>query len=328
MIKADPTLPDTDNDGIGDKEDKQPQKYNISDYTLALAAELSYTDLYKSDVGKKVGYIDKFPKIEKIKDFIVLGHNRGSYEIFWYFAIYNKDKEIFEDIKKAETYDSYKKKIKKYLKDFYLYDDAGLDTLVLKMDRNILYVPRGTNPPSPSDWSNNALSYFVNLNEQSLYASMQYEALEKIYKDYNNFYFSGHSLGGRIVQDVIYDAKKNNITVPVRAATFNALGYKEKSYNNLDKGIKNSLKNIINNYSIENDIVTNGGKLLFGKVEAPPFGKYKLGNANIEFAKKNKTDGIYCHNMNRFIRNKDYINKSECDSEDAIPYITLIKNVK
>lgn len=32
--------------------------------------------------------------------------------------------------------------------------------------------------------------------------------------------------------------------------------------------------------------------------------------------------------MNRFIRNKDYINKSECDSEDDIPYITLIKNVK
>jgi len=84
------------------------------------------------------------------------------------------------------------------------------------------------------------------------------------------FYLAGHSLGGRIAQDVLYKTYnsnegflglgKSNITTPVHSATFNALGYNRIVYTTLENDILDQYKNKLNNYCYEHDLV--GG--LFG----------------------------------------------------------------
>ncbi len=54
-IKSNPTLKDTDGDGIDDNIDPRPLVYTITDRTLSLVAGLAYSNL-EDYVGKTVGY--------------------------------------------------------------------------------------------------------------------------------------------------------------------------------------------------------------------------------------------------------------------------------
>ena len=74
-LHSDPTLPDSDFDGIEDGKDKQPLSYNISDRSMALACAVGYCDL-ADYVGMTIGEI-----AETETGAAALGYLAGSEEI-------------------------------------------------------------------------------------------------------------------------------------------------------------------------------------------------------------------------------------------------------
>ena len=80
-----------------------------------------------------------------------------------------------------------------------------------------------------------------------------------------DYYVVGHSLGGRLAQDVLYKLynaneggifkKKANIQTPVHSATFNGLGYNNIIYATLERDVLSGYKMILTNFYYWKDIV-------------------------------------------------------------------------
>ncbi|WP_291652063.1 VWA domain-containing protein [Clostridium sp.] len=246
QMKTNPLSSDSDNDGINDKLDPEPMIYSITDRTLSLAAGLSYTNL-NSSIGNTVGEKGE----RELKNFKIIEANDCGFLTF---------QEFF---------------------------DKGLGSVTIKISRPgkkdaIIYALRGTE--FNSDPLNDGITdLFLGLGvdtEQSHKAFIEYK---KIAKEYSNadFFITGHSLGGRLVQDVlyeVYDANdgtlglfKSNITEPIHSATFNALGYNKQQYftNWLFKiGNVEKINSKLYNYYFNKDLVGEGlgNSLLFERL--------------------------------------------------------------
>ncbi|WP_052380355.1 cellulose binding domain-containing protein [Paenibacillus camerounensis] len=252
LMVSNPLNADSDGDSIRDNKDPQPMTYNITDRTLALTAGLSYTNL-ESKKTKTVGNVINsgtiFDNLEKddaqtLKDWKIINANDSGFM--------------------NETWDA--------LNPFAVFDH-GLGTIAVKLPRTgkpdaIILSFRGTEPSA--DWGHDLLDADLSgglskFTSQSDYAFTEYK---KLLKDYPNaeFYLSGHSLGGRIAQDVLYKIYarnhhifKTDIQEPEHSATFNALGYnKIVYYSLLSPNVLSDLKPNLNNYSYNYDLVGGG----------------------------------------------------------------------
>ncbi|MBP3040684.1 VWA domain-containing protein [Bacillaceae bacterium Marseille-Q3522] len=234
VMKSDPLKRDTDNDGIGDLSDDQPLAYNITDRTLALVAGVSYTNLFAEQGNTIADLINEGFTFETVNDYVEPLRN-------------------WEIVQGNDSGDNSSTSL----------DDKGLASVAVKTEINgrdvIIYGIRGTEPNDDAiadlitDIKGGALKH----TNQSVFAYAQYKTL---IKDYPNadFYLAGHSLGGRIVQDVLYQAKdeKKSIKMPLHSATFNALGYNIGVYFWwLNNDVTDALENSINNYFYEYDYV-------------------------------------------------------------------------
>ena len=255
-LKSYPHLEDSDNDAILDPDDPKPMEYTITDRTLAFVEGLSYSDL-KPYVGKTVGQaIEAGAKVdnlstehaEYLKDAVIVhANNSGYYD--WL------------DILKT---------------------DKGLGSIALKFVRKteptaVIFAIRGTEPTK--DLVNDAVTDvdlgFSWSSKQSEIAFKEYKSIATN-KEYD-YYVTGHSLGGRLAQDVLYKVhnanegglfkKKANIPTPVHSATFNALGYNRAVYITLENDILAEYKNKLTNYYYWQDLVgeTLGATVLFDR---------------------------------------------------------------
>jgi len=100
----------------------------------------------------------------------------------------------------------------------------------------VIFALRGTEPDSDAlnDFTADGV---LGSGIESFQSKSAFDEYKKLTKQYPNaqFYIAGHSLGGRLTQDVlykVYDSNdgtfglfKSNIKVPVHSATFNGLGY-------------------------------------------------------------------------------------------------------
>ena len=257
-----PTKNDSDGDLINDASDPSPFIYTITDRTLAMVEGMSYTNLEKY-IGKTIG---------EIKDKVTFKNLKNEYVKAF------KDAEIIYSNNSANDFGS----------DFW---DGGLGTLALRIARPgqrdaIIIAFRGTEPTNDliHDGITDielGLSWDCN---QSRYAFSEYKAISSIPNA--EFYTTGHSLGGRIVLDVLYKTYKSNenVPTPVHTATFNALGYNGVVYATLKNDILARYKNKLNNFYYWQDQIGEG----FGVT-----GVYTRPGKNIELLCKNKKGETY-----------------------------------
>ncbi|GGE79492.1 VWA domain-containing protein [Priestia taiwanensis] len=242
LMKSNPTLKDSDTDGILDKKDPKPMVYSITDRTLSLVAGLSYSNLnanISSTIDSLVKSNYNFSSIgssgiEELKDWTIIHAN---------------------DSGGKGQVDS---------KDF------GLGSVAIKITRPgqpdaIIFGLRGTEPSSDPihDFLTDGVLFFGIDSIQSKYAFTTYSYLAKYYPN-AEFYVTGHSLGGRLAQDVFYKVHdkndgafgffKDDINEPA-GATFNALGYNRGHYSTLKGSIVSEAKKQITNYYYKKDLV-------------------------------------------------------------------------
>lgn len=245
--KSDPTQKDSDGDGLNDPEDPYPFIFDVSDRILALTAGLSYTNL-RSELGKTVGEIlDNGFKIQED-------------------AVAKENLDILRSAKIIYANDSETRNFFGGIKD--TSNDIGLGAVALKFSTPnrrdaIVYAFRGTEVSviAPSDLFVDAGAYF-NVNPQANFGFQIYEELTDQYLG-AKFYLTGHSLGGRTVQDVLYKIYKKNtsgktavrLKVPDQAATFNALGYSVNTFNNFPSAFRAEAFGLLNNYAMQDDLV-------------------------------------------------------------------------
>lgn len=241
-MNTDPTKKDSDNDGINDNIDPEPMVYSITDRTLALSASLSYTNL-ESDIGNFVG--DKGES--ELSNFkIIHANNSGNDSLIG---------DIVEGIM-----------------------DNGLGSAAIKISRSgkrdaVILSYRGSEFDDDviNDGGTDLIAALLTYNPQASWvfndANKEYR---KLIKEYPNadFYLSGHSLGGRIVQDVLFSVLDDNIgwfskevKKPVHCATFNGFGYnKADFYGNklIQKEVFTAAEELLNNYYYQYDLVGDG----------------------------------------------------------------------
>ncbi|MGI8372633.1 cell wall-binding repeat-containing protein [Priestia megaterium] len=242
ILNSNPTKKDSDNDTINDKSDPEPMLYNMTDRTLAIAAGLSYSNL-NSKEGNTIGELisNKFP-FPRAKESVK--------EIQNWSVIYGNDSgEGVID----------------------MFTDNGLGSVAIKLSRmgkpdTIIYGLRGTefDDDKLNDGITDLDGVLTRYTPQSNDAYSEYKSL---IKDYPNaeFYLAGHSLGGRIVQDVFYKTFNRNESIfktsikkPLHAATFNALGYNITNYTLLENDVIKSIENKLSNYYYRGDLVGQG----------------------------------------------------------------------
>lgn len=238
---SNPTNIDSDYDGIHDKLDEKPMVYNLTDRTLALTAGLSYSNL-KSKVGSKIeDLIDAEFRFEKINS-----HIKG---LNGWTIVHGNDSG-------AGVID--------------MFTDSGLGSVAIKYSRMgkdiIIYGIRGTEfeDDKVNDVDTDRLAAIYGYSPQSDNAYNEYKSLLKEFPN-ADFYVAGHSLGGRIVQDVLYQIENRNESIfktriksPLRATTFNALGYNRFDYKTLENDVLNTIKPSLYNYYYKNDLVGEG----------------------------------------------------------------------
>lgn len=257
---SNPNLHDSDFDGIGDKEDPEPMSYNITDRTLALAAALSYTNLNKR-VGDDIKRIhDDSYKIKTIEE-------EDLKALYSWEVIYANDSGMVN-----EAID--------WMNPFKVYD-KGLGSCAIKISRQgkpdaIIFAIRGTEMKLEPD-TDIVNDLFITDKEgamslktpQSKFAFREYKKLINNEKYKNaEFYITGHSLGGRIVQDVLYDIYNGNdgtfgfgkkdYKTPVRSVTFNSLGFNKPVYWSKENDVLDSISSKLYNYYYKNDLVGEG----------------------------------------------------------------------
>ena len=238
---------DSDNDSILDYHDPDPMSYTITDRVLSWVEGLSYTNLV-GHVGKTLG--------QAINDGAKLDGINSEY------AEFLKDAIIVAENDSGG----------KHWEDFF--EDRGLGLVALKIVRRndrpaVIFALRGTEPDD--DLANDLLITDVKLgfswsSKQSNVAFDTYKAVatNRTY----DYYVTGHSLGGRLAQDVIYKTynaneggwfkEKANIIVPVHSVTFNALGYNKAVYATLENDLLKSYKNKLTNYYYFSDLIGEG----------------------------------------------------------------------
>ncbi|MFW5674897.1 MAG: VWA domain-containing protein [Acetivibrio ethanolgignens] len=216
-LGTNPNKQDTDGDGIIDSKDKNPLIYDVTDYTLALAAKLSYNNL-ENHVGKFLKNTSvENDKFKNIGDWLVVGaNNSGKSDNYWLSIDFLKDK--MSDI-----------------------SDSGFGYVAISNGKNIIYSLRGTDfnlgTQALSDISTDLLAGGRDVNPQLPFAFYSYRGICNKYPS-RDYFISGHSLGGRLAQDVTIEVvkskhdklfgiiKSDTVTkIPNHTATFNALGY-------------------------------------------------------------------------------------------------------
>lgn len=241
-MRTNPTKMDSDSDGILDNTDPEPMVYSITDRTLALSASLSYSNL-ESSTGSLVGNKGE-PELSDFR--IIYANNSGSNSLIG---------NIVEG-----------------------FMDNGLGSVAIKISRSgkrdaIILSYRGTefDDDAVNDGGTDLIAAALTYNPQASWvfndANKEYR---KLIKEYPNadFYLSGHSLGGRVMQDVLFSVLDDNIgwfskevKKPVHCATFNAFGYNKVDFyaNKLIQGdVFTAAEGLLNNYYYEYDLVGDG----------------------------------------------------------------------
>ena len=244
--KSFPNEVDSDMDGIDDLNDPERLTYTITDRTLAMVEGLSYTNL-EDYFGQTVG--------QAVEDGAVLK------------GISNENLICLKNAIIVHTNNS---------SDDFMGDvgDRGLGSLALLFTRRnqnsaVIYALRGSEfKGEDSDKIQDGLSDFILWvgwdTKQSKVAFSEYKGI------FGNLsmdcYITGHSLGGRLAQDVVYkiykantnNKVKTNIKSPVRITTFNALGYRNIVYWTLKDNILSQYKSRLINYYYPRDLVGEG----------------------------------------------------------------------
>ena len=243
-----PNKSDTDYDGIDDKNDSTPNKVNdVCDRDLAITAQISYTDLNEKKYLQKT--IDEIRTNYPNKEFKGLNetYNNLLDEMKNWTVIKANNSNALIDI----------------------FDHLGFGAVALENNGRIIISYRGTEPVDfNGDWITDILTFTIGTSPQSHAAQKLYKAIEKEYPNHE-LYVSGHSLGGMLTQDVVYEiiqennkSKKSKINEPTRVATFNAPGFAFISF--WDREIKEKMKLITNNHWVKYDLTGDGLGTFFG----------------------------------------------------------------
>ncbi len=247
VIITNPLKADSDKDGIDDKTDPDPMIYSITDHTLALAAGLSYVNL-STEIGNTVGSITSLPDADDYAELVSFGE-LSDFQILW-----GNDSE---QISMAE------------------YFDRGYGSIAIKISREgqndaIIYAIRGSD--FDVDFVTDGLTDVALAlgleTKQSAMAFIEYKVLVSQYPNCD-IYLTGHSLGGRLVQDVVYNvyttnsesAKTDQIVTPTHAATFNGLGYNLVQYLELNTNsliTTAKINSVLYNYYNTDDLIGEG----------------------------------------------------------------------
>jgi len=261
-LGSDPRKGDSDGDGIDDGTDPEPMVYNITDRTMALAAALSYTNL-GDWVGKTVAEaVQGGQRFENLTA-------EGLEELLPWRIVHVNESGDPED----KTYREY---IYKFLEN---YKQKGFGSVVIKLNRIkkpevIIFGYRGTEAAElfgAFDLNTDIEAILLRgiitrmINQATLQSSIAYYEYRKLafMHEESDFYLTGHSLGGRIVQDVMYmiskdKIKKEKIKEPVRSVTFNAFGYDRISYLSMDLKARSLAALKTRNYYYMYDFVGDG----------------------------------------------------------------------
>lgn len=218
-LGTNPNKKDTDGDGIADSKDVHPLKYDITDYTLALGASLSYNNL-EDYIGKNLYNSNvAADKYISIADWKIIGaNNSGKSNKFWSEFFIDKFKDIL---------------------------DGGFGYVAISNGEDIIYSLRGTDfhlgTQAISDGLTDLMAGILNSNPQDRFAFSSYRNICAKYPS-SNYFISGHSLGGRLAQDTTKEVIKSKRTgffglkqadkitiIPRHTATFNGLGYNKIS---------------------------------------------------------------------------------------------------
>lgn len=209
---SNPALKDTDGDGYSDYDEKvrgsNAKRYDITERTLSLVAGISYNNL-RDYIGKTIGEV------------VSLGYS--------FTNISKNGLEILKDWRIIYANDSVES-------DKYGWD-YGLGSLALYKKisgkETILFGLRGSEFSDDllNDALTDALGAFSLSTFQSPFASVEYTTIASVYKK-ADIYVAGHSLGGRLTQDVVKSAYMGSMFYnrPVHATTFNGFGYTYKNY--------------------------------------------------------------------------------------------------
>lgn len=240
---SNPCLKDTDGDMYDDKIDSAPRVFTITDATLMKLADWSYS---KVEDGERV---ERY----KVYDYVDIKNGKA-------YSTANKNAKA-----KVVYLNGYSGKLSK---------DHGFGAVAFKIElgngkSSLVYALRGT---EKFDDVNDVLTD-VKLSAwgdsaQSETGYKVYNTLAQTYCD-SSIYLTGHSLGGRLVLDVLYKAQdRNEVKMPLHSATFNGLGYdKSVKFFALSNKVMKKYADNLNNYYYENDFVGDqfGDSALYAK---------------------------------------------------------------
>ncbi len=264
-MNSDPTKIDTDGDGLYDDIDPNPKAYDATGKTLANVAELSYTNL-ENYVGKTIEEVESL-----------------------------RNKPYFDTLKMAEIIHANDSEGGMF-NDF---EDKGSGNIALripKIGQNdiIIYGLRGTEIGTDDIITDIGLALGAPSSVQSEISYLQYKNLNKNNSD---VYVTGHSLGGRLVLDVLYKTYDRNETQkPMYATTFNGLGYFGGSLPFIDWDTSHDSGRNLTNYYVKGDLVGDiAGSGLF----------YARPGIEREFVQKNQNI-FKAHTIDNFIVDDEF----------------------
>ncbi|NSX31733.1 Rib/alpha-like domain-containing protein [Gardnerella leopoldii] len=227
-----PLIKDTDGDGLDDKNDNNPRRWDISPRDMALFMELVYRE--DSYVKEVLDYSRPLTKIYKNRNEYKLMHNELA--PFWkvketYHFGSGFDAILFENVNPAYPF----------------IEQNGVQVLAI----------RGTE--SGGDFTND-IKLAIGLNpSQALDVN---NVMDKINREKlaTNLYITGHSLGGYLSQRALIYAKQKNYQWITKAYTFNAPRIKGNIFNKWlwetsDFGDQLTKEGYAVHYKVDNDKV-------------------------------------------------------------------------
>lgn len=148
--------------------------------------------------------------------------------------------------------------------------DGGLGSVAVQISRPgkkdaVIYGLRGTEfKDILNDGQTDILLFGGWSTKQSKQAFLDYTSLAA--NKNRDYFISGHSLGGRLTQDVNYKIynrnygllapiSKSTVKEPVHSATFNGLGYNKIVYKTLQNKVLEKYENKLHNYYYRGDLV-------------------------------------------------------------------------